>query len=93
MTPYQKTLAIRQEAKDFLEAFGPQAAGYLAQGLTFAQATSRHIEYLQLANERLRMQLELSQSSERVPLSSGGADLDPSLKRQGFQSRLKGPNL
>jgi hypothetical protein len=93
LSQIEQRLATRQLAEDFLQAFGPRAAKYLASGMNWDQAVSAHIGWLQYENQKLRDRLALANESESMPLSSGGADVGLPDKRRGMESRIKGANL
>jgi len=86
-------LSAREECRRFVDAFGAaRGAAWFADGLSFAEATSRFAAELKAENEKLRKQLKDAQSAEAAPLSSGGADEKrPGSSRSGFASRIKLP--
>ena len=91
MTPFQAQLATKQLVRDMVEEFGAdRAAYYCSLGYSWSEAVAAHCDWLAAENEKLRKQLELGQFSERVPLSSGGGDIDPApARRKGLANKLK----
>lgn len=89
MTPSQTQLATKQLVRDMVEEFGAKrAAVYCSLGYSWSQAISAHCDWLTAQNERLRKQLAQLDLAERVPLSSGGADVAVDRKRAGFADRI-----
>lgn len=79
----------RAELKRYLTAFGSDGAGYYADGLSFEQAQSKHIEKLTSTVKQLQSKIELAAKSEGLPLSSGGGDVEGSKTKTGFKSKIK----
>ncbi len=89
MTPFQAQLATRQLVRDMVDEFGAErAAYYCSLGYDWQRAVSAHIDYLAAQNESLRRRVAQLDQAERIPLSSGGADVAVDRKRAGFADRI-----
>jgi hypothetical protein len=95
LTPFQAQLATRQLVRDMVEEFGAErAAYYCSLGYDLQRAVSAHIDYLAAQNESLRRRVAQLDQAERVPLSSGGADISlVDSRRQGLANKIRGQNL
>lgn len=63
-------MSSRSECKRFLEAFGSQGAQWYADGVSFEEATEKHLKHLSDENKRLKELLQDARG-EQEPLSSG----------------------
>lgn len=100
-TPSADSLSnFRAEMGRFKTAFGEKGPGYFADGLTFEQATAKHVEQLGAENKTLREQLgeankklgiAATSEGEATPIGFVPADAPPKAKsfREGLQSKLR----
>lgn len=100
-TPAADALSqVRSEMNRFRKAFGDKGAVYFADGISFEEASERHVKELQesktaLANENAELRKKLGLASqatgEQTPVSFEASDEQP--KRGGFESKLRLPPM
>ncbi|MGD9632658.1 MAG: hypothetical protein AB7U97_05210 [Pirellulales bacterium] len=95
-TPAADSLSdVRAEMKKFRVAFGEKGPVYFDDGLTFAEATAKHIEQLSADNKKLREQLGEANKKLGIASSSEGElapiGFQPSepAKGTGFKTKIR----
>jgi hypothetical protein len=84
--PVETEASAREEAKQFVEAFGANGGVWFAEGLSFEQCRDRQVE--QLRNEVESLQAKLAArplDGEESPVSFDSGER----KRNGFASKIK----
>jgi len=85
--------AGQKEAARFKEAFGEGGADYFADGLTFEQATGKHIAKLNSKIESQGKDIKSLKSASETPVDLGDSSDKPGeKKRKGFASKIESVN-
>jgi len=85
--------AGQKEAARFKEAFGEGGADYFADGLTFKQATDKHIAKLNSKIEAQGKEIKSLKSASETPVDLGDpSDKTGEKKRKGFASKIEAVN-
>ena len=87
-TPDEAVAAYRAELGKYMASFGKvNGAQWFQDGLSFADASVKHIEALQADNELLRKKLAVASESEIDPVSTSDDSGKPN--RTGFASKIR----
>ena len=85
--------AGQKEAARFKKAFGPGGADYYADGLTFEEASEKHIASLGSTIEAKDKEIKSLKSASESPVDLGDpSDKTGEKKRKGFASKIESVN-
>ena len=85
--------AGQKEAARFKKAFGPGGADYYADGLTFEEASEKHIASLSSTIEAKDKEIKSLKSASESPVDLGEpSDKTGEKKRKGFASKIEAVN-
>ena len=88
--PEGELSAGQKEAKRYVDSFGEKGGVYFAEGLTFEQASAKHIASLNAKVEKQGKEIKSLESASVVPVELGdGPDKPAEKKRGGFASKIE----
>ena len=88
--PEGELSAGQKEAKRYVDSFGEKGGVYFAEGLTFEQASAKHIASLNAKVEKQGKEIKSLESASVVPVELGDSPDKPAeKKRGGFASKIE----